>query len=164
MATSIAADAQLYDEELTKNQSVDLNTQAFGGFIRRGFAYLIDILILDIFIFFEDYGAMAWPDYIAKGSGLTIALKTAIIGYVILYFPLLEGSPVKATIGKYLMGLKVVDSSGQRLSWKMVFIRYYSKIFLAILTAFFSLALILFNHRKQGLHDLVCGSYVVKRR
>ena len=58
-------------------------------------------------------------------------LVSLVIGW--LYFALLESSERGATVGKMAMGLRVVTSDGQRLSFMNATGRYLAKILSAII-------------------------------
>jgi uncharacterized RDD family membrane protein YckC len=81
---------------------------------------------------------------------------------VIFYFPYLESSPRQATIGKQLLGMKVVDLEGKRITFKKAFLRAIS-CFLNFLTLYVGYLMVAFTKRKQGLHDKIAGTVVVKR-
>ena len=105
---------------------------AYGGFWIRVVAYIIDGILLTIV-----YGIVArllgidvfesdWRHYDPLGN-----LISLVIGW--LYFALLESSERGATVGKMAMGLRVVTSDGQRLSFMNATGRYFAKILSAII-------------------------------
>lgn len=78
-----------------------------------------------------------------------------------LYFALLESSPWQATIGMKACGLKITDINFKRIS----FWRALGRELCAILSGFIlyiGFFMIAFTKRKQGLHDLIADTYVVK--
>lgn len=81
----------------------------------------------------------------------------------VFYAPILESSEIRATIGKQLMGIQVVDLTGRRLSFRAALLRNFMKFFS---TGFICLGYIIafFTARKQTLHDLVADSIVVYGR
>ena len=86
-------------------------------------------------------------------------------GLVILFFyaPVLECSQMRATLGKYWMGIQVTDLQGRRISFQSALIRNLVKLFstgilfLGCLVAFFT-------SKKQTLHDLLADTVVVYGR
>ena len=79
---------------------------------------------------------------------------------LIPYFTLLESSRLQATFGKLLMGIKVVDLSGKRISAARATGRFFAKILSGqILLIGYWLAT--FTERKQTLHDLLAATLVV---
>ena len=79
----------------------------------------------------------------------------------LIYQPILEASPVQATLGKRAMGIMVTTVKGERLTVGMAFLRYLvaagsaCALFLGHFVAFFSV-------RKQALHDLVADTVVIR--
>ena len=80
-----------------------------------------------------------------------------------LYFALMESSARGATLGKMALGLRVVTSDGQRLSFLHATGRYFAKILSAIIL-FIGFIMIAFTERKRGLHDMIAGTLVIKVR
>ena len=80
-----------------------------------------------------------------------------------LYFALLENSERGATVGKMAMGLRVVTSDGQRLSFLNATGRYFAKILSAIILCI-GFIMIGFTDKKRGLHDMIAGTLVIKVR
>lgn len=78
-----------------------------------------------------------------------------------LYFALLESSVWQGTIGKHLLGLKVTDMAGNRISFGRATGRYFSKIISAIIL-FIGFIMVAFTEKKQGLHDLIAKTLVWK--
>ena len=135
---------------------------AYGGFWIRVVAYLIDAILLTIV-----YGIVArllgidifesdWRHYDPLDNLLSL-----VIGW--LYFALLESSERGATVGKMVMGLRVVTSDGQRLSFMNATGRYFAKILSAIIL-FIGFIMVAFTDRKRGLHDIIAGTLVIKTR
>jgi uncharacterized RDD family membrane protein YckC len=76
-----------------------------------------------------------------------------------LYFALLESSARQATVGKAALGIVAADTRGRRLTVGRATARYFLKVVsFALLGA--GCFVIIFNHRKQGLHDLGAGTLV----
>jgi uncharacterized RDD family membrane protein YckC len=135
---------------------------AYGGFWIRVVAYLIDGILLTIV-----YGVVArllgidlfesdWRHYDPIAN-----LVSLVIGW--LYFALLESSERGATVGKMAMGLRVVTSDGQRLSFMNATGRYFAKI-LSFLILCIGFIMVAFTDKKRGLHDIIAGTLVIKTR
>ena len=87
-------------------------------------------------------------------------LKLAVL---IPYFILLESSRLQATFGKLLVGIKVVDLSGKRISFARATGRFFAKI-LSGQVLLIGYWLAAFTERKQTLHDLLAGTLVVTKK
>ncbi|MFT4709805.1 MAG: putative RDD family membrane protein YckC [Planctomycetota bacterium] len=78
-----------------------------------------------------------------------------------LYFALLESSSLQGPIGKALVGLRVTDLAGQRITFLHASRRHFAK--LATLTTFsIGMVTILFTKKKQSIHDLLVGTLVCR--
>jgi uncharacterized RDD family membrane protein YckC len=77
-----------------------------------------------------------------------------------LYYTWLESSAWGATVGKRLMGLRVTDEAGGRISLARANARYWSKILSAVLLSI-GFLMAAFTARKQALHDLIAHTLVV---
>jgi uncharacterized RDD family membrane protein YckC len=66
-------------------------------------------------------------------------------------------------VGKMAMGLRVVTSDGQRLSFMNATGRYFAK-FISTLIFCIGFIMIAFTDRKRGLHDIIAGTLVIKTR
>ena len=80
-----------------------------------------------------------------------------------LYFALMESSERGATVGKMALGLRVVTSNGQRLSFMNATGRYFAKIISAIILGI-GFLMIAFTDKKRGLHDMIASTLVIKVR
>lgn len=78
-----------------------------------------------------------------------------------LYFALMESSVRQATIGKRIMGLKVTDLKGQRLTFGKASGRFFAKI-LSWMTLLIGFFMAFFTEKRQALHDLITGCLVVE--
>jgi len=80
-----------------------------------------------------------------------------------LYFTMFESSAIRATPGKFLVGVQVTDMSGGRIAFRTAVIRYFMKIVSGILF-FIGYLIALFTKQRQALHDLVAETLVVYGR
>jgi hypothetical protein len=82
--------------------------------------------------------------------------------YVILgglYFTLMESSPQQATVGKRLIGIKVTDKQGRRLSRGRALARFLAAS-LSWLTLNLGHALAAWTPERRALHDYIAGTRV----
>jgi uncharacterized RDD family membrane protein YckC len=131
----------------------------YAGFWRRLAAYLIDGALLSAVQFVLATGVfmMAPRDLrtIANLAPVSAAMSWA-------YFALFESSPMRATVGKYALGLYVSDTHGDPITFRRATARYWLKILssLSLLVGWFMAA---FTPRKQALHDMLAGTLVLRR-
>ncbi|NJO53062.1 MAG: RDD family protein [Leptolyngbyaceae cyanobacterium RM2_2_4] len=81
-----------------------------------------------------------------------------------LYFAFMESSPLQGTLGKAIIGVRVVDMQGRRISFLKATGRYFGKIFLMIFTLYVSCLVVAFTKKRQALHDMLIGSLVIRRK
>jgi uncharacterized RDD family membrane protein YckC len=85
-----------------------------------------------------------------------------------VYMTAFQGSPLQATPGKMLLGLKVVNALGLPVGYKTAALRSLVRGLLFVLTfglsGIVNLVLIQVRPKRQAIHDLVVGSEVVRRR
>lgn len=125
----------------------DFYMPAYASLSRRFTAFIIDSLILFM------------PFMIAH-------LAMPVLGGLVVWFfyaPVLESSPLGATIGKHLMGIQVKDLSGGQITFRAAFVRNLLKIASTVLLLI-GFVFALFSEKKQALHDLVADTTVVYGR
>lgn len=88
-------------------------------------------------------------------------LPTMLIMLVIsvLYYGLLTASKMQGTLGKKILGLKVVNEQGGRVSAGQGLGRYFAYILSGIIF-YIGFIMIAFGEKK-GLHDFICKTRVV---
>ena len=137
----------------------------YGGFWLRVVAYIIDGILLavvgaivGIIMGVGALGTGASVDPASTGN-LLYNLVSIIIG--VSYFAGMESSSWQATLGKKAMGLIVTDLDGNQISVPRAIGRYFAKI-LSALILMIGFIMVAFTERKQGLHDMIAGTLVVK--
>lgn len=135
----------------------------YGGFWRRVLAAIVDGLLLGIPLALIQYQFMpaptADPEAMARAE-LTWSLINILIWW--LYAAGMHSSVYQATVGKMVLGMYVVDREGGRISFARATGRYFAEILSAMLLLIGYL-MVAFTRRKQGLHDFIAGTLVVRR-
>ncbi len=78
-----------------------------------------------------------------------------------LYFAVFEASGMGATPGKKILGMNVVGQYGDPIGFWQATKRFWCKLISSVFMIGF--IMIAFHERKQGLHDLLAGTYVVTK-
>jgi uncharacterized RDD family membrane protein YckC len=158
-----------------------MNT-TYAGFWLRLVAYIIDYIIIYVvqsFIFIpvlglmgitfaskmDNMGTMSDAETMGMvGSMIAVAGATALLTTIIalLYWSLMESSKYQATVGKIALGLKVTDLDGNSLDFVKSLIRNVCKIISGMIL-FIGYIMAGFTEKKQGLHDIIAGTLVVKK-
>ena len=144
-------------------ESEDRNRE-YAGFWLRFAAWLIDsvlvstvawiIIIPTVFVF---------ADISLTGFAIWFFFVLGII-YILpwLYYALMEASSKQGTLGKMVVGIIVTDEAGNRISFGRATGRYFGKI-LSGLIIYIGYLMIAFTGKKQGLHDILARTLVVKK-
>jgi uncharacterized RDD family membrane protein YckC len=142
--------------------------QIYVGFWWRVLAYFIDYIITNVVMFIVGL-FIGFAIGIAGGgskSAEDVAGAVAgLIGIVLswLYFALMESSAAQGTLGKLAIGVRVTDLEGQRIGFGRATGRYFSKILSALILCV-GFMMVGWTERKQGLHDQIASTLVLKGR
>jgi len=99
--------------------------------------------------------------YFPFASRQTIAINLAGLMASWLYWALFESSAWQATLGKRMVGIRVTDLQGQRISLARASGRFFGKL-LSAFSLLVGFAMAGFTEKKQALHDLLAGCLVVR--
>jgi uncharacterized RDD family membrane protein YckC len=129
------------------------------GFNERFIAYTIDTLPFVVITYLSYYLADKYSLISASGKMLNI-WKITWIAIFILYESIFT-SGGRATLGKYIMGIRVKANDGSDLSFLKAFIRVIGYFISSILINM-GYVLALFTKDNRALHDYISGSRVIK--
>ena len=142
----------------------------YAGFWKRLFAFIIDMafcvvvsllpLVIGVVLSNAVPQHPEGLDYVIGAILilLILALALTIVGTFLLYFPILEGRYGR-TLGKRLLGLRVVRENGTSIGFKEAFLRRLSFYFEFIaIDALF----IPFTAKKQRAFDLIAQTVVIE--
>jgi uncharacterized RDD family membrane protein YckC len=108
----------------------------------------------------DDPGAMM--PFIASMMALAGVVSLISMVITVLYYAILESSNMQASIGKLALGLVVLDESGQKIDFSKALIRNLGKI-VSSMILFIGFIMAGFTDKKQGLHDIIAKTIVVKK-
>ena len=146
----------------------------YAGFWSRAAARIIDLLIIiavfNLIYLVDQLGADAglWTGMgLGEGSpdGVGFSMANVLRGLFFLTFPVfyyvyLHGK-YGQTFGKMALKIKVLNEDGTPLDYRKAFLRWLG-YFLCDLTFYIGYLWAGFDPRKQGLHDKVCKTIVVR--
>lgn len=127
----------------------------FGGFWLRTLAFAVDVVLAS-----AAGVVVSNPDWII-GDRVEAVGQAVVLVVFWLYFTIAEASHWQATPGKRLLGLRVVNDDGRRLSLLRANARYWLKI-ASWLPMFAGFIMIGVTSHKQGLHDKLAGTFVIR--
>jgi len=142
----------------------------YAGFWRRVWAGTLDIAIeavaaLLITAIVDLVFKIASPEF--GLSPITARYFTGIVFIFVLtiggwlYSAFCESGPWRATIGKRTIGLEVVTSAGDKLTFGQATVRHFMK-FLSLFTASIGFMMAGWTKRRQALHDIPSDCVVVR--
>jgi uncharacterized RDD family membrane protein YckC len=150
-------------------------TVKYAGFWLRFVAFIIDAIVLGFIGFAVTlpfmasfrmsmfmHGGPPRPEDFAPMVGMfgRVVVIRIVINW--LYYALLQSSAWQATLGKKALGLEVTDLQGRRISFGRATGRFFAKIISAMIL-FIGFFMIGFTERKQGLHDILAGTLVIRK-
>lgn len=167
------------DRSQIKQNTSENKSIVYAGFWIRILAAVIDGIILGIIggviQFTTVFSGLFGAGFLAKEPGEPSATAgTLIIGTIIVmilviiaiqiaYFVGLT-SAYGITIGKMVLGLKVVDTTGQKIGFGKAALREIVGKWISGLVFGLGYLWVAFDDKKQGWHDKIAGTVVVKTR
>ena len=149
-----------------------INPQTIGSVPFKGFWIRLIAAILDGFVIIFFWLITFYLIFVVSKTGLltdsniflsiVLAILTLII-VGIIYKPVMETSDYQGTFGKYLLGMKIVNQSGQKINLSASFIRTLVYFLTSIPFVNLLLLMIGFTEYKQGLHDIAAKTFVVSQ-
>jgi uncharacterized RDD family membrane protein YckC len=135
------------------------------GFGRRLVAYLIDWIALSIVQSVLQFCVIAFRSIselgedMTTGLGLLISCLSLLItaGYFVGFWATTGQTP-----GKMVMGIKVISTDGQSVSWGKAILRYFGFIISGLVLSL-GFVWAAFDAKRQGWHDKIAGTYVVRK-
>jgi uncharacterized RDD family membrane protein YckC len=149
-------------ESENPQQDVDSNTQIeYAGFWLRVLASVIDTLMLMVLLFpllSLAYGMDYWTQPQLSTGPLDLVLNYIAPGIIVILFWLYKS----ATPGKMLLKMKIVDAQTlQQATTGQLILRYFG-YYLSIIPLFLGMFWVGIDKRKQGFHDKLASTLVVK--
>lgn len=131
---------------------INMKNPSYGGFWIRFLAAILDGLIIGIPV-----GIIGWGLAFATGvTSMTYVAQLASVVLVVYLDGIKGGTP-----GKLILGMRIVNEQGNYIGIPMAILRYIGKIVSAIILGIGYL-MIAWDSKKQGLHDKIAKTFVVK--
>ena len=155
------------------NVTLDPLIMPYASCTRRFFAYTIDWLIIGLPVVLFSYWLTNFgqtlqqrfdsQDFLSKVEFYVrrnLIRDSSFLVYLI-YCGLIEGSRLQGTIGKRLLGIKVVDEFGQKITFKRAIGRNTAKI-ISWIPCFLGFLSALWSKQNRGWHDMIAHTLVVR--
>lgn len=146
--------------------------------LQRFIAFIIDVIILAVIV--GILSAIGIVDFALTEEGEVSRTDNLIQALIVVAYYVVLTVAFGATLGKMALGMRVVDSDGNKAGAGPILIReIIARAVGGLLTvvvgasigqlvglavAVIIVIMILFDERRQGLHDKVGGTFVVKAR
>ena len=137
----------------------------YAGFWKRVAASIIDNVLLGI-VGAVIGGVLGFA--IGMGAGLDdspaldVLVNLFSIALGAVYFAWMHSSEQQASLGKMAVGIKVVRTSGERISFARGIGRHFASMLSGLILCIGYL-MAAFTERKQSLHDMICDTLVVDK-
>lgn len=153
-----------------------MEIDSYAGFWKRLMAAILDVLFVvviggpvSIILGLLLGAATGTIAGMQDNNAFLPAFLSAVVFFIVgiflllrfLYFAIMESSSHQATFGKKLIGIKVTDMYGRRISFWRAALRNLAKL-LSSMVYYLGYLMIGFTRKKQGLHDLIAGCLVVE--
>jgi uncharacterized RDD family membrane protein YckC len=168
-ATPVAASTPNATTAQTSSNESSPTTLNYAGFWIRVVAALIDFVPYVVVM-----GVLAVPYFLvvaafedsdsAVPTLLMVVLCLAFAVFCALWEAFFTSSVWQGTPGKKILGLKVTNLDGERISFVRGCSRYLAKAFVSSQCLNIGFLFVPFTAKKQGLHDLICSTVVVKSK
>lgn len=133
------------------------------GFWVRFFAYLVDLLLINIVLgglIVKNILIFASIQHFTLFYLSLYGIITGILFYV--YFTVMT-KYFGQTLGKMIFGLKVVTDSGKQLDWTTVLFREWIGRFISTTISILYL-IVPFTKKHKAVHDFIADTYVIHER
>ncbi|MEM8500637.1 MAG: RDD family protein [Pseudomonadota bacterium] len=136
-----------------------MNDVQYAGFWIRVAAAIIDtilllIVLMPLALLFVDTEAMM----VGGGGAMSIILNYAAPALVVILFWVYKS----ATPGKMILKLKIVDADSGGKPSTAQFVGRYLSYYLSMIPLMLGLIWVAFDQRKQGWHDKLAGTVVIR--
>jgi len=154
-----------------ESPSEPIGNVRWGGFFRRVGACLIDVVMN--MLLFALMGILAYIGYKvgltahdrsiswSNAAPLMTFLTFAWMGLTTAYFVVFHGMEGK-TIGKWLLGLRVVGPDQASLTYRQALLRWLATVGFGIVSLGLSFLWILWQREKRGWHDFLARTWVIR--
>ena len=138
--------------------------RAQGYWLSRLIAFVIDAILVDVVLLILAF-VLAFPALLVGGFAAVVSVFAGIFSIVsgvalVLYFAVIE-TVVGASVGKHLLGLKVIATGGKTPDFGEAFVRNVSKIYWVLLLLDVVVGLATSKLYSQKFSDRLVGTEVV---
>ena len=142
----------------------------WGGFFRRALAFLVDVAMIVLLV--SIMGSLSYIGYkvglsaygrsinLQNSTPLFVFLTFAWVGLATVYFVVFHGMEGK-TIGKWLLGLRVVGAERRGITYRQAFLRSLGTV-VSVAPLGLGFLWIIWSREKRGWHDFLARTWVIR--
>ncbi len=172
--TVTEANKEAYVQKLREGVNPSGKNWRYGGFWIRFGAYVIDYVLMQVISYAVliplalamEGDAMSAFDPVGGEEAVNVLFVIFFFGLSFgipaLYYTLTTGSSMQGTLGKKLVGLRVIREDGQDVTYGVALGRYLAALLSGLICAI-GYIMAAFDEEKRALHDLICGTRVIER-
>ena len=142
---------------------VEETSVRFAGFWLRFAAVIIDLFILIVVNLalgsIENLPSFTIYEW-TESFNYTLGIDAEWV-FNFLYYTIFESSNWQGTLGKRVLGLKVTDLEGKRISFLRAIGRHFAQ-YLSAITLAIGYMMAGWTEKKQALHDMIASTLVVQ--
>ncbi|WP_375332584.1 MULTISPECIES: RDD family protein [unclassified Candidatus Tisiphia] len=146
-----------------------MNEYIYCGFWRRSIAVVLDRILIIFFLICVTMILVS--DSLLDGAVIAEALAYSsiptliMLSLTIIYEAIFESSSMQATLGGYILGMKIINEDGTRISFLKALIRFIilALISSTVILGIISIVCMICTDEKKCLHDIICGTRMVRR-
>lgn len=157
MVASVPLTFVVYRMSLRRNSMIELKLQQRACYIRRAIAYLIDLIIC-LNIAWLIIKLLTVTNFVNWQIGFAVLFTSSLF----LYFVLFESSKLRGTLGKFSMGLMVVNVDGLGMSLSKTCVRLFLNILIGVCFPLMNLVIFITRYR-QCSFEVLTETVVVRK-
>ncbi|UCG68114.1 MAG: RDD family protein [Thermoplasmata archaeon] len=152
-----SAKAAFVAQEIERMPAIE--ALCFAGFWRRFVAMFVDFILIYLVSILFVIQSM----FTTQEKPMEDLAGILFMVFCWLYFALFESSAKQGTVGKMIIGIKVTDLDGQRISFGRASGRFFAKL-LSVIPLYIGFLMAGWTLKKQALHDMISGTLVLRNR
>ena len=154
------------------SQVTNLDNVHYVGFWARVLALILDFIIIIVLLFlvcflvyFIIYFILSFIFPIAEIIALSITYVVSAVLFIIVFptYEIIMVGKKGATLGKMVIGAKVIKNNGEEMDIESSAFRYVGKI-VGGSVSFMGYIMVSFTKKKRGFHDMLVGTYVIYKK
>jgi uncharacterized RDD family membrane protein YckC len=141
----------------------DIFVLQYAGFWTRFWAYILDLVVvgsLSRFIFIP----LVSSEKLSNTVLTVFTIETVLSAFIYFVYFIFMTKLFSQTIGKMIVGIKVIELENEELRWSTVLFREWIGRFISKTILMIGYLLAAFSPKKQALHDMLSDTVVIHEK